>query len=426
MALYGFVAMKRAERQAHLAVLSSPIFALSLAALVCNDWLLKSWLHDWLTGKLSDFCGLFVFASLMLIVFSRHARYALVGVAILFTWWKSSFSQPAIDFFNSLPLIHLHRTVDYSDLMALLVLPLASTNFQRHKGKRSNRLLVYPLGALALSAVMATSALPVIEGGEVHLAGSNVDDSQYISMLYETIDTFANAHNLVLDTRLTDHFHRSYSSSAYSLQVNYDAASKTLYYGFGPTKNYFPLGGVSVDPSVRQMEAEFLQTVSSRFPDLKSENDKQYSAWGGGQLGQRRDDVSQFGIHFPEAHMDPQGCVQPDDSNPDVKRALEIADEFAKEQGLQATELSGGQAGCAGLVTRSYVGGGIVGPGLVSYGLQFTVEPGFDELDALFFRIDRRAHGASDSASLAAQLYNRFQTEHWKSDKVRIDSVQQF
>ena len=418
--------MNRKGSHVTLAVLSSPFFVLSLATLIVNDWLLKPWLHDWLTGKLSDFSGLIVLSSLMLIVFARYTNSALVGVAILFTLWKSPFSQAFIDFCNSLSVIQVHRTVDFTDIWALMVLPLADANFQRHRERPSNRWLVYPLGGLTLFAVLATSAIPVIDGGEAQLPALDGGSAQYIAELYQTIDSFATEQGLSLEPGSVDQFHRRYASARNSLQINYDPVSKTLFYGFGPTSNYFPLGGVSVGPDVRKMEDAFIKAISSRFPDLQFGADKLYAAEGGGQLGVERTHSAEFNIVFPDAHLDGSGCVPPDDSNPDVKRALQIADDFASEHSLVPGKRIWQSPGCPHLLTRYYVSGGVVGPGLESYGLIFSVSPEFNDLKMLDFGVEWRTDTAADNADLAKQLYSRFLSEPWKSDKVEVHQVQGF
>ena len=89
-----------------------------------NDLYLKYEYHNYLTGKLSDFAGLFAFAYFFSCFFPKKVKsiYALSG--FLFVFWKSEFSQPIFDFAHSYG-IGIDRTIDYSDLIALFILPIS-------------------------------------------------------------------------------------------------------------------------------------------------------------------------------------------------------------------------------------------------------------------------------------------------------------
>lgn len=100
-------------------------FLIALGTLAANDWLLKALLHNTFTGKLSDFAGLFAFGIFVCALIPNRRRTALWTIAGAFVFWKSSFSQPVIDGWNSLGVLDVARVVDYGDLSALLVLPLA-------------------------------------------------------------------------------------------------------------------------------------------------------------------------------------------------------------------------------------------------------------------------------------------------------------
>lgn len=109
----------------NLNVLVSPGFLVGLLLLLLNDFIFKALFHNVLTGKLSDFAGLFVFPLFWAVFFPRLKLPIYVLTAVLFTFWKSVYSQPLIDGWNSLPFFPVERTVDYSDLLALSILPLS-------------------------------------------------------------------------------------------------------------------------------------------------------------------------------------------------------------------------------------------------------------------------------------------------------------
>ncbi|MGH7717270.1 MAG: hypothetical protein ACREON_00290, partial [Gemmatimonadaceae bacterium] len=107
-------------------LLVSPSAVGALLLLVANDLVLKQAFHNWLTGKLSDLAGLFLFALCCSVVFPRRRRLLMVACALAFAWWKSPASQAVIDAWNALGLWQVARVVDVTDLLALLVLPLAN------------------------------------------------------------------------------------------------------------------------------------------------------------------------------------------------------------------------------------------------------------------------------------------------------------
>lgn len=85
---------------------------------------LKSYYSNFLTGKLSDIAGLFAFPYFLSILFPEKVKLNYIGTAILFILWKSEIIQPILVFFQSIG-IGLNRTIDYSDLVTLLILPIS-------------------------------------------------------------------------------------------------------------------------------------------------------------------------------------------------------------------------------------------------------------------------------------------------------------
>lgn len=101
------------------------LFTLFLGLLVVNDLFLKGLYPGWWTGKLSDFSGLLIFP---IVVFAltgwkqKHIIWLTIGG---FLFWKSGLSQPLIDGWNAIMPVHLSRVIDYSDLIALLMVPFS-------------------------------------------------------------------------------------------------------------------------------------------------------------------------------------------------------------------------------------------------------------------------------------------------------------
>lgn len=100
-------------------------FILGLIVLLLNDFILKELYGNWFTGKLSDFAGLFVFPLFWIAFFPNHKNKIFIFTAFTFVYWKSPYSQTLINLWNNLGFWNIYRTVDYSDLIALTILPLA-------------------------------------------------------------------------------------------------------------------------------------------------------------------------------------------------------------------------------------------------------------------------------------------------------------
>ncbi|CAL2103720.1 conserved membrane protein of unknown function [Tenacibaculum sp. 190130A14a] len=100
------------------------LFLGSVLLLLLNDLYLKYEFHNYLTGKLSDFVGLFAFPYFFSCFLPKRTKSIYVLTGLFFVFWKSEFSQPFFDFAHSYN-IGINRTVDYSDLIALLILPIS-------------------------------------------------------------------------------------------------------------------------------------------------------------------------------------------------------------------------------------------------------------------------------------------------------------
>lgn len=141
----------------NLKITTSFWFIAAVIVLLLNDFLFKDLYGNWWTGKLSDFAGLIVFSLFWTALFPKHKNKIFWSVAMVFIYWKSSYSQPFIDFWNNTGLLPISRVVDYTDLIALSVLPLANyIEQQKHQLKRMTIQPIVPLLVAAFS-FMATS-----------------------------------------------------------------------------------------------------------------------------------------------------------------------------------------------------------------------------------------------------------------------------
>lgn len=102
-----------------------PFFILGVALLILNDAFFKWEYSNALTGKLSDFAGLLILPIFLAHLFPKCRKYISVIVGIGFVFWKSPYSTPIIDWVNGLSFLSFNRVVDYTDLVALAVLPMS-------------------------------------------------------------------------------------------------------------------------------------------------------------------------------------------------------------------------------------------------------------------------------------------------------------
>lgn len=99
-------------------------FIISVIILFLNDRIWKYEYSNWLTGKLSDFFGLFTLPIFLALLFPCWKKGWTLLVALCFIVWKTPLVDPFIKDVNSLLGINLARTVDYTDYVALVILPV--------------------------------------------------------------------------------------------------------------------------------------------------------------------------------------------------------------------------------------------------------------------------------------------------------------
>jgi hypothetical protein len=138
--------MKRKE------LIANPYFLIGLFILMLNDLYLKYEYGNWITGKLSDFIGLLIFPMFIVSLFPKLKYSASIITGIIFILWKSPPSTPAIELINRLSFIPIHRVIDYSDLWALLILPISHYLINYYKN----------LPALKLSQVTSLSRIALL------------------------------------------------------------------------------------------------------------------------------------------------------------------------------------------------------------------------------------------------------------------------
>ncbi len=169
--------------QRSLACLGHPATLVSIGVLLLNDHVLKAAIPSWLTGKLSDFAGLFFFpfivaacASLLLNRSRATAKQiGYLSFALVAVWFIGLKTLPQANFITArIASLLLGRpaafALDPTDLIALAVLGPAWLLWhqQQFAAPRRSAYAALCLGAIA---AMATSPLPsptVVEALQVH------------------------------------------------------------------------------------------------------------------------------------------------------------------------------------------------------------------------------------------------------------------
>lgn len=142
----------------------NPYFILGLILLLANDFFLKQAFGNALTGKLSDFAGLLIFPLFVAFLLPKLKRSIALITGIAFILWKTPLADPFIHFINQWFIFDIHRVVDYTDYIALLILPLSHyliNNPDSRKSVFKNYKLrlaaTYILSFIAFFAFCATS-----------------------------------------------------------------------------------------------------------------------------------------------------------------------------------------------------------------------------------------------------------------------------
>lgn len=133
--------------------LGNPVFVAAVFLLIANDWYFKQTFHNGITGKLSDFAGLFAFPFLLSALFPQKTKPVYFFSLLLFIVWKSPLIQPVINALHTVG-VPIYRTIDYTDYIALLILPVSFYLF--------NRSVVYQLKPIIVNVLMLCSLISFI------------------------------------------------------------------------------------------------------------------------------------------------------------------------------------------------------------------------------------------------------------------------
>jgi len=154
-------------------------FVIGLIVLILNDFYLKYEYGNFLTGKLSDFAGLLIFPMFIASIIPKLRKSISLITGIGFIIWKLPLFTPVVDLINQLPFVSMYRVIDYSDYIALLILPLSHYLINYHefrpiiKIEQIKSFLRFSLLGVSFFAFCATS-FPFVEmpQGTVYIGDS--------------------------------------------------------------------------------------------------------------------------------------------------------------------------------------------------------------------------------------------------------------
>ena len=167
--------LKYQNFQNSLRCIQHPATLLSIALLLLNDHILKITNPSWLTGKLSDFAGLFFFpfmvAALLSVFLSKFnfTSRQLGQIAFWFvaTWFILLKTTPLINSltaqFSSLFLgSPIHFILDWTDIIGLAVMFPAWELWNRDRQRKANNFAYIALSIGALAAIATSPRYPTI------------------------------------------------------------------------------------------------------------------------------------------------------------------------------------------------------------------------------------------------------------------------
>ncbi len=218
-------------------------FLLALSILILNDHVWKFQFHNFLTGKLSDFAGIFLVGILGLILFPKFKKGILGLIGIGFIWWKSPYSQTAIDWYNTWAIISIERVVDYGDLIALVMLPVAywytqksreSTSFGAIPPMFKNSLQILILGISVLAFMATSQARTIVPANQSYSFDYSLEEllqriNKIQAIHQDTVGSFLFNYYLSTHIENANEVYPSGVDSVYYYGVNYREVEHTYY-----------------------------------------------------------------------------------------------------------------------------------------------------------------------------------------------------
>jgi len=153
-------------------------FIIGLVILILNDFFLKQYYSNLLTGKLSDFTGLFIFPMLLTYLLPTKKKIIYIFTFIGFVLWKLPIADLFINYWNKFSVFNINRVIDYTDYFALIVLPLSYFHKPKQLNLPHQRFGVNFVGLVAFIAFCSTAGTHgSIKGYEYPTSKGNLENA---------------------------------------------------------------------------------------------------------------------------------------------------------------------------------------------------------------------------------------------------------
>lgn len=241
-----------------------------LTLLLINDWWLKYEYASFITGKLSDFAGITVIALLLFAAFPNRSKAIYFAISVIFLWWKSPASSFFIQHVNNWLPIPIGRTVDYTDLIALCVLPgcqyiVAGHVNYRWPWLRTRKLLITPVIAATFFGIMGTSVLPTRQEYSIRPTDSSAQLQR--EAIAEAIASVASAHGLLCLDCTVGTVQTSFSGNGITMTYSFETKNMVSFYIEAyPNGVFFGTRGQEKADALRN---SLKSTLAKRFKGLE-------------------------------------------------------------------------------------------------------------------------------------------------------------
>jgi len=235
-----------------------PLFLISIVILLTNDLFLKYEYHNFLTGKLSDFAGLFAFPFFISYFYPKQSKPIYIFTGILFMLWKSELSQPIFEAAQVLN-IGIYRTIDYSDFIAIIIMPLSYKYFKNdYKNSLKSISILKPLiiGICCFSFIATT--LPK-EVGKYNMA-SNLELDIFEENI-ETVKTKLQLYKLEEDSRFNYSFPLPDKRARISTLVSIEKEENILVIKLDSILNYVIEGRFIFASSIKKDDIDYMRNL---------------------------------------------------------------------------------------------------------------------------------------------------------------------
>ncbi|MCB9359959.1 MAG: hypothetical protein H6587_02810 [Flavobacteriales bacterium] len=208
-------------------ILVSKAFLIGLAILLLNDWFLKYNFSNFITGKLSDIAGLFIFPLFLYSFLPKQKNAIYILTCVCFIIWKLPITNSIIEYWNSFNLYSINRVIDYTDLFCLLILPF-SYNYKSKLYKLPlKHTFINSIGVVAFFAFCSTA------GTHGSLAGYSYPISK--KSLEKTINAVIEENDFIERPTSSDY----YNSDGYiTILIGHSAKHKYVFRFYGGEEHW--------------------------------------------------------------------------------------------------------------------------------------------------------------------------------------------